>query len=112
MGFARGSTHPTRSAKKNLTRRANHRYIVILARGEPAVGKLAAGILFAGLSIGEFFASGVLAPFPLSRCSSAARLRQPPDRPNATGKLNDIFENTGAIDRAPIFARATGEQKS
>jgi hypothetical protein len=51
-------------SKKNLTRRANHRYIVIVARGEPAVGKLAAGFLFPGLSIGEFFASGVLAPFP------------------------------------------------
>jgi hypothetical protein len=64
MGFANCSTHPTRQAKKNLTRRANHRYIIILARGEPAVGKLAAVFLFAGLSIGEFFASGVRAPFP------------------------------------------------
>jgi hypothetical protein len=111
-GFRKGFNPSYAGCKKNLTRRANHRHIVIIARGEPAVGKLAAGFSFAGFSIGEFFASGVRAPFPDVALLIRYETAPVAVRSNATGKLNDILGNTGAIDRAPIFACATGEQKS
>jgi hypothetical protein len=109
-GFRKRFNPSYAGCKKNLTRRANHRHIVIIARSEPAVGKLAAGFSFAGFSIGEFFASGVRAPFPDVALPIRYGTAPAAVRSNATGKLNASWEIGG--DRAPIFACATGEQKS